>query len=156
MRISNKLVLGVLAAALLLGATPAFAQLLGTWEGTGLGNCYPYPGVAIYPWSIWKGEVYQSPDEDIILFEGEWYDELGNKGIFKGKILPFATPGKRYFKGKWFWYDPAGVSAEPVYGGDFEMTFYLAATDPPYCKGEWKTHWPSMTAVGTMKGKKVD
>ncbi|MBN2379646.1 hypothetical protein JXM67_07590 [candidate division WOR-3 bacterium] len=156
MRINRKLVLGVLAAALLLGATPAFAQLLGTWEGTGTGNCYPHSGMVIYPWSVWKGEVYVSEDEDITIFEGEWYDELGNHGTFKGKVLPIGTPNERFCRGKWTWYDPTVNTVEPVYGGDFEMTFYLAETDPPYCKGIWKTHWLSTSARGAMKGKKVD
>ncbi|MBN2379643.1 hypothetical protein JXM67_07575 [candidate division WOR-3 bacterium] len=153
MRISKKLVLGIIAAVLLLGATPAFAQLLGTWQGTGRGNCYPHPGVVIYPWSAWNGEVYISPDQDAPVFEGEWYDELGNHGTFKGNVLPLGTPDQRFCRGIWTWYDPTGTSDKPVYGGDFEMTFYL---EEGACRGTWTTIWISSSERGTMRGRKVD
>ncbi|MBN2378427.1 hypothetical protein JXM67_01310 [candidate division WOR-3 bacterium] len=148
----KKIILTVLAAAVILGAAPAFAQLYGTWKGDGRGNCYPHPGVVIYPWQDWKGEVFVSPDEDIILFTGDWYDALGNHGIFKGRVEFSPIPELAIAKGSWFWFDPTGT-AEPVYGGDFKMNFWFTMNR---CDGHWTTIWPSTSAEGTMKGKKVE
>lgn len=149
----SKIVLVALAVIFLAGATPAFAQLLGTWEGTGRGNCYPHPGVVIYPWSVWEGEVYISPDQEAPIFEGEWYDEPGNCGTFKGNVLPTGTEDQRVCFGEWTWYDPTSDSSEPVYGGDFRMTFYL---EEGSCSGTWTTIWISSSDRGTMRGRKVD
>lgn len=150
----RKTFLAALAVVLLLGAVPASAQLLGTWEGTGTGNCFPHSGVVIYPWSVWKGEVYISPDQDAPIFEGEWYDELGNCGTFKGNVL-LISPSKdqRICLGEWTWFDPSSDSNQPVYGGDFRMTFYLKEA---CCDGTWTTIWISSSARGTMEGTKTD
>jgi hypothetical protein len=156
MRNLKKTMLVIAATCILLGATPAFAQLLGAWEGDGLGSCVPHPGMTIYPWSVWTGEVFESPDEDIVLFEGKWEDELGYHGIFKGRMLPFGTPTQSFFRGQWFWYDPTINTTEPVFGGKFNMTFTITETDPPTCNGTWTTIWPSPGIVGTMEGYKVD
>lgn len=137
-----------------LGASPLAAQLYGTWAGTGTGNAYPHPGVVIYPWSVWEGEVYISPDQDAPIFEGKWYDELGNYGIFKGNVLPISpSSDQEICLGEWFWYDPAGTSDEPVYGGDFKMTFWL---EEGSCNGSWTTIWISSSDKGTMRGRKID
>jgi len=145
---TKKTILIALAVILLLGATPAFAQLAGTWVGKGAGSCCPYPGTTIYPWQEWKGEIPDSQDA----FKGKWCDEQGNKGIFKGEI-DWISITEAVCKGSWYWYDPAGISAKPVYGGDFKMTFYVFGGD---CKGKWTSIWPSPSAVGTMKGYKVE
>lgn len=139
----------VLAVVLLLAATPAFAQLAGTWAGEGTGSCCPRPGTVIYPWQTWKGFI---PDEENV-FTGEWYDADGNRGIFKGEIEFSPIPEIAYARGAWYWYDPLGPANRPIYGGDFKMTFYFLEDE---CKGEWTTIWPSPSARGTMKGKKVD
>jgi hypothetical protein len=144
----RKILLIALAATLILGATPALAGLYGVWEGKGAGNCCPQPGITIYPWQQWKGSVYDSPDEDVILFTGNWNDGAGNTGIFKGKVQYSPIPELATAKGSWYWYDPSG-SADPLYGGDFKMNFwYLDAR----CDGNWTTIWPSTGVVGTMKG----
>ncbi|MBN2379653.1 hypothetical protein JXM67_07625 [candidate division WOR-3 bacterium] len=143
----RKTILAVVALLLLIAATPVSAQIAGTWEGKGLGSCYPHPGTIIYPWQKWTGEIPNSQD----VFKGDWWDQLGNKGIFKGEI-DWVSITVAICKGSWYWYDPAGVSAKPVYGGDFKMTFYVFAGD---CNGEWYTDWPSPGVVGTMKGYKV-
>jgi len=153
MRNNKKLILTVLAATLLLGATPAFAQLIGTWTGEGKGNCHPYPGVVIYPWQQWKGEVFESPDEDVLLFVGEWFDANGSHGTFTGKILPIGTQELAICKGVWTWFDPSGDTNQPVYGGDFLMNFYRKEG---YCKGTWSSIWLSSSQKGTMEGKKVE
>jgi hypothetical protein len=148
MRNIKKTILVVLTATLLLGATPAFAQLAGTWVGTGTGNAYPRSGVVIYPWQDWKGEIPNSED----VFTGEWYDSLGNYGIFKGKA-EWIDDETAIAKGAWYWYDPLGPSNQPKYGGDFEMTFYVG---DEICDGIWTTIWPSTGAQGTMEGWKVE
>jgi hypothetical protein len=143
-----KKILAITALALLLVSTSLSAGLYGVWEGKGSGNCYPHPGVVIYPWQQWKGSVYDSPDGDAILFTGEWYDANGNTGIFKGKVEYSPIPELAIANGAWYWYDPTGIS-DPVYGGDFKMNFrYLDGK----CEGNWKTIWPSTSAVGSMKG----
>lgn len=144
----SKIVAMAAVLVLALGATSAFAQLAGIWEGTGTGNAYPHPGVVIYPWQNWKGEIPNSQD----VFTGEWYDANGNHGIFKGEVEFSPIPEIAYAKGAWYWYDPLGPSTQPVYGGDFEMTFYYL---DGRCNGIWNTIWPSTSAQGTMKGWKV-
>ncbi|NLI98708.1 hypothetical protein GX441_08640 [bacterium] len=143
----------VVAALCLIASTPLAADLWGTWAGSGKGNCYPHPGVVIYPWQNWKGEVYKTEDQDAPIFEGEWYDELGNYGTFKGNIYFPPIEEEAIAEGEWTWYDPDGTSAEPVVGGKFKMTFMFIED---YCKGSWKTIWPSTSAVGTMEGKDQD
>jgi hypothetical protein len=154
MRIYKKLILTALVVVVLLGATPLAAQLYGTWAGTGEGCCYPGPGVVIYPWQTWKGEVYISSYQDVPIFEGEWWDADGNHGTFKGKPIP-SIPEIAVFRGEWTWFDPTGTSARPRYGGDFEMIFYFMSSHP-YCEGTWTSIWPSPGLPGTMKGEKVD
>ncbi len=144
---TKKIIVAILAVVILLAATPAFGQIAGTWAGVGKGSCCPYPGTVIYPWQEWKGFIPDSED----VFYGKWCDVDGNHGEFKGKLVPSPIPEERRFQGEWTWYDPASIV--PVVGGKFEMTFYIYSKE---CKGVWKTHWPSTSAVGTMKGKKVD
>jgi len=149
MRIFKKIILSALAAVLLLGASPAFAQLAGVWVGEGTGSCSPRPGVVICPWQNWKGEIPNSQDR----FTGEWYDEAGNCGIFKAEVEFSPIPEIAYAEGAWYWFDPTGPAHRPVYGGDFKMTFYFCEGK---CEGVWTTIWPSVTPQGTMKGKKVE
>jgi hypothetical protein len=149
MRNLKKILPALVAACVLLGATPALAQVAGVWQGEGSGNAYPHPGTVIYPWQNWKGEIPNTQDE----FTGVWYDGLGNHGIFKGEVEFSPIPEIALAKGAWYWYDPLGPSSQPVYGGKFEMTFYFLAD---YCKGTWTTIWPSTSAQGTMKGERVE
>ena len=138
----------IITLVLVIGATSAFAQLAGVWEGTGTGNAYPYPGVVIYPWQTWKGEIPLTQD----VFTGEWYDDLGNHGIFKGVVEFSSIPEIAYAKGAWYWYDPTGPANQPVYGGKFEMTFWFLEER---CEGTWNSIWPSPGPPGTMTGWKV-
>jgi hypothetical protein len=147
MRSHRKILVAVAALLILSALTPAFAQLAGTWEGEGKGCCYPRNSVIIYPWQSWKGQIPNTED----VFIGEWYDVNGEHGIFKSEVT-WVSLTTAVAKGSWYWYDPLGPSAQPVYGGDFKMTFYVYDQD---CGGEWWTHWPSPSAVGTMKGYKV-
>jgi hypothetical protein len=144
---SKKLLLTALAVVLLLGAAPLAAQIAGTWEGTGRGSCYPYPSTVIYPWQEWKGEIPNSEDA----FSGEWWDANDNHGTFEGEILWISTD-VAICNGEWTWYDPTG-SDDPVYGGDFEMKFYVYERE---CTGTWTTIWPSPSEQGTMRGWKVE
>jgi len=144
---SKKLILAVLAVILLLGATPAFAQLAGTWEGIGRGEAYPPCHLPIYPWQKWIGEIPLTQD----VFTGEWWDADCNHGIFKGEI-EWTSITVAISKGKWYWYDPTGTDPQPVYGGDFEMKFYVYEEE---CAGIWTSIWPSPSDPGTMRGWKV-
>ena len=70
---SKKLMLTALAVILLLGATPLFAQPVGTWEGTGEGWCpfpVPYPSEYMKPWQTWKGRLEPDPDQVGYIFFG--------------------------------------------------------------------------------------
>jgi len=142
---TKKTILTALAVILLLAATPAFAQLAGTWAGVGAGSAHP-PGTVIYPWQEWKGFIPDSEDA----FYGEWCDADGNHGKFKGKLVPSPIPEERHFKGYWTWDDPSSVSKK---AGDFHMVFYFLED---YCKGTWTSIWPSPGFPGIMKGEKVD
>ena len=144
---SKKILLTGLAVILLLGATPLAAQIAGTWEGTGTSCCCPHPGTIIYPWQKWVGEIPNSED----VFTGEWKDSLDNRGTFKGEILWISTT-VAIARGSWYWFDPTGPSHEPVYGGDFEMKFYVYERE---CTGTWTSIWPSPCEQGTMRGRKV-
>ncbi|TET23358.1 MAG: hypothetical protein E3J71_03070 [Candidatus Stahlbacteria bacterium] len=144
---SKKLILAVLAVILLLGATPAFAQLAGNWEGTGTGYCYPRNNFVIYPWQEWEGEIPLTQD----VFTGEWRDSNLSHGTFEGEILWISTD-VAVCNGEWTWYDPTG-SDDPVYGGDFEMKFYVYERE---CTGTWTSIWPSPGLPGTMRGRKID
>lgn len=139
----------LVALILAIGATSAFAQLSGTWKGTGTGFCYPRNSVVIYPWHEWKGEIPNSQD----VFEGEWWDHLGNHGTFKGEVEFSPIPEIATAKGSWYWYDPLGPASRPKYGGDFEMTFWFLEGK---CEGTWTTIWPSPGAIGTMEGERVE
>lgn len=143
---NRKRILVVLAIILFGVASPAFAQLAGTWVGEGTGNCYPRPGTVIYPWQEWKGEIPNSMD----VFFGEWYDSDGNHGSFEGKPVP-SIPEVAVFEGFWTWETPQGVFR----GGDFKMTFYFMSSRP-YCEGTWTSIWPSPGLPGRMKGEKVN
>ncbi|TET23355.1 MAG: hypothetical protein E3J71_03055 [Candidatus Stahlbacteria bacterium] len=146
---SKKILIAALAVIFLAGATPIAAQIAGTWEGTGRGCCYPRLSTVIYPWQEWKGEIPNSQD----VFTGEWWDADGNHGTFKGAVEFSVIPELAYAEGEWTWYDPTGPSHEPLYGGDFEMTFYILEGR---CEGTWTSIWPSPSDHGTMRGRKID
>jgi hypothetical protein len=146
----RKIIHVAFVALFLLSATPAFAQLYGTWAGSGDGYCFPPDTKIIYPWQNWKGTIPDPSSGAKFKFTGEWYDELGNSGRFVGSPVP-SIPEVTAFRGTWYWYDPSGAS-DPVYGGDFEMIFYFMKG---YCKGTWTTIWPTPYKVGTMKGERV-
>lgn len=145
--LKSKALMLALAITVLAGAGPLVAQLPGTWAGEGTGYCYPEPGVAIYPWQNWKGEIPFTQD----VFKGEWTDADGNQGTFEGKPVP-SIPEIAVFEGFWTWESPDGISR----GGEFEMTFYFMSSEPPYCEGTWTSIWPSPGLPGTMKGWKVE
>ena len=149
----RKSLFAAITVILLVGAVPAFAQLYGTWAGNGKGCCCPHPGVVIYPWQNWEGEVYISSDQDAPIFEGKWWDEDGSYGYFKGNIYFPPIEEQAIAEGEWTWYDPDGTSAEPVIGGKFKMTFAFLEG---YCKGTWDTKWISFCQRGTMEGKKIE
>ena len=154
MRNLQKTILGAVALVLLLSAVPVSADLIGTWAGTGTGNCHPRNSVVIYPWSVWEGQVFVSEEEDATIFVGEWEDELGNHGTFRGRVLPISTaPDERICRGRWTWYDPDGVSVEPVVGGQFRMVFH---PEEAVCEGIWTSIWPSSSAQGTMEGEQIE
>jgi hypothetical protein len=140
----------IIAGIMLVAAAPALAQVAGVWAGEGKGNCFPHPGTEIHPWQNWKGVIPNSMD----IFKGKWHDADGNYGIFKGKPVP-SIPEIAVFRGSWYWYDPLGSSDKPVYGGDFEMIFHFMDSERYWCEGTWMTIWPSISAQGTMKGRKI-
>jgi hypothetical protein len=152
---TKKIAIIAVAVVMLAAALPVQADLYGKWAGTGKGYCFPnnsYSSI-IYPWNVWEGEVYISPEQEAPIFEGVWVDELGNHGIFKGNVHFPPIEEIAVAEGAWYWFDPTGPANVPVYGGDFEMTFHFLED---YCKGIWTTHWPSPSEVGTMEGKYQD
>lgn len=148
MRINKKIILGVVAV-LLLGTTPAFADLEGVWAGEGEGYCYAPDGSIIYPWQTWMGEVSEGT------FEGDWEDSDDNYGGFTGGIIFFyvsVEPGSHtmaHCEGEWTWIGPD--SAEPVEMGSFEMEFDL---DDETCDGSWST--PEGATPGYMWGERIE
>jgi len=141
----RKLLWVAIAATLIIGATPALAQLAGTWAGVGKGEAYPPSGEILYPWQHWKGFI---PDDEGS-FSGKWYDGNGNHGRFEGKPAPSSTPEIKSFKGYWTWETEAGI----IKAGEFVMDFYYLEG---YCKGKWTSIWPSPGLPGVMKGEKVE
>ena len=139
----RRLVLLLLVAVPLicLAAGPIYS-IAGNWEGEGKGNAHP-PGTTIYPWQHWAGKV----TNDCQTFYGEWKDEKGNHGKFKGKIDPAGLP--YVAKGYWTWDHPSAVS---IKAGDFKMYFDVWGMK---CKGEWTCIYPSTSTPGIMWGKKV-
>lgn len=146
---NQKKLFAVLAVVLIAAVSPALAQLNGTWAGEGEGVCSPPPDFTsdfpIYAWHNWKGVV-----EEEAVFYGEWYDDCGNEGTFKGEIV-FLTPEDAYCEGAWYMWDCRFDPPRRIYMGKFSMKFKLEET---ICYGEWET-WYSNEG-GTMKGEKVD
>ena len=87
MSLTTKLLLILGGIVLVLGAIPIMSDadeiplISGTWAGKGEGNCHP-PGTTLYPWQHWKGTI----PNDCKTFAGEWKDEKGHYGKFKGEI----------------------------------------------------------------------
>jgi hypothetical protein len=147
----KKIVLGGLAVILLAGATPAFAQVAGTWAGTGEGACSPPPTIVtadfpIYAWQQWIGEIPDSEDK----FYGTWEDETGNYGRFKGMIT-FGTPTEVACQGSWTWFNTKVDPPREYYMGTFWMRFHKEKLT---CFGEWSTYFGN--EGGTMEGGMVD
>lgn len=145
----KKLILGALTLVLLLGATPAVAQLAGTWEGTGTGSCpnpFPTPPESICPWQTWRGEV----SEDDQTFSGTWRDYPGSHGTFRGEAT-LSTPEEVVFVGTWtaIYDDPSGLSVI-LNMGTFTMHFRYTSRE---CEGRWWTY--DNEHDGTMRGRKV-
>jgi hypothetical protein len=145
----RKFLLAVLAITILAGATPLLAQLNGTWAGEGEGVCSPPPGIPslfpIYAWQNWQGIV-----EDDAVFYGDWYDNRGNNGTFKGEIISLTSEGA-YCEGKWYWFDERYDPPRIYYMGPFSMEFVL---EEAICYGEWRTYYSN--EEGIMKGEKVE
>ena len=144
---SKKLLIAALAVILLIGATPLFADLEGTWEGNGEGSCETPTGIIIYPWETWNGDVLNGA------FDGNWEDPDGNHGTFHGGITSFFTtvPPSYTFagcEGTWTWIDPSGL--EPIELGSFWMTFNV---DLDICWGEWLPY--TNAQGGTMWGWRI-
>jgi hypothetical protein len=151
----RKSILIALAVVLLMGATPALAELNGDWAGTGRGACSPPVGpddFPIYAWQSWKGVIEDSEDEDIKVFYGKWEDKTGNYGNFKGKII-WMSQTNAYCEGKWTWYDTSVLPHKEIVMGKFSMKFTHFPVETPYCSGEWVSEYSN--EGGTMKGKMI-
>lgn len=143
----RKILFSLIAAAVLLAAAPALAQLAGSWEGVGEGEAYPPTGDVdvIYPWQNWEGEI--PTDEET--FSGSWWDADGSHGTFYGVQGPSISPVIAVFSGTWTWENVDEV----IKGGEFTMYFYLLYDT---CSGTWTSVWPSPGTPGTMKGEKTN
>lgn len=146
----RKIILAVIAVAM-IAATPIMAQSLpGTWKGTGEGICpppFPTPlPVMMNPWQNWKGEIPATGTS----FKGSWYDGPGYKGNFSGLIL-LSTPTFAVCNGQWTVINPYTNPPQEIVMGNFTMRFYYADLT---CKGEWYTS--SAVYRGTMEGAQVD
>jgi hypothetical protein len=149
MRNYKKLILSVVSAALLLGATPLLAELEGNWAGDGEGFFVYPPGAivqdTVYAWQSWQGTVEDGT------FWGTWYDAEGHAGNFKGSIILMSLTSA-YCEGTWTWVD---TSADPPIvkaRGPFNMTFYYQDDDET-CSGNWAYN---NIYDGTMQGSRVD
>lgn len=145
----RRIILATMAVAFLIAATPAMAQLGGTWAGEGEGACSPPVGTIdfpIYAWQTWKGDIPDSEDE----FYGEWYDEDGNYGNFKARMT-FSTPEEVACFGKWTWFDTSVRPPREYLMGTFWMRFHKEALT---CFGEWESEYSGES--GTMTGEKVN
>jgi hypothetical protein len=155
MRSFTKLVLITLAVVLLLGASPVFAQPVGTWDGTGEGWCpfpVPYPSEYMKPWQIWKGRLEPDPNQVGYVFFGDWYDASGERGSFKGRAI-LETPTEIYVEGDWYWIDDRFDPPQYHLMGPFSMKF---RRDGRSCKGKWQAHLPFGIYSGTMEGSWVE
>ncbi len=128
----KKLLLAMLAVVMLLGATPLFAELEGTWAGEGRGFfIYPagIPSDTVYVFQRWEGVVRNGE------FRGEWSDADGHSGKFRGRIILMSLT-EAYCEGEWLWID---TSVDPPViraRGPFNMTFYYRDEDET-CSGNW-------------------
>ena len=151
----KKILLAAIIAASLIGAVPALAQPVGTWDGTGEGWCpfpVPYPSEYMKPWQEWKGRFEPNPDEIGYVFYGDWFDGDHNHGTFKGKAI-LSTPTEIGCRGDWFWLDERFDPPVVHHMGTFTMTFRI---DGRSCRGEWiTTHTPAIYH-GTMRGRWVE
>ncbi|GEM_PF-609789 len=153
----KKIVLSLLAIGLLLGATPALANLNGPWKGDGKGVCSPPPGVPnefpIYAWQSWEGKIEDiGPDEFGKVFFGNWKDKTGNYGSFKGKII-WMTQTQAYCEGEWTWVYETLEFIKVYEMGRFTMTFEHFPVETPYCYGSWSSKYGNED--GAMKGHMV-
>lgn len=143
MRNHKKTMLAAMAAVVLLGATPAFAQLNGYWEGEGYGECKnPVTGDVMFPWQYWGGTITNFTD-----FEGSWKDIEGNRGHFYGCLFSSSQWGAEFY-GEWYLSDEENGIDELM--GDFVMDFVYSNWT---CKGEWQCY--STNEHGWMRGKKI-
>jgi hypothetical protein len=132
-----------MAVIFLVGATPALAELDGTWAGEGEGWCCAPDGSIIYAWQTWIGEVAKGA------FKGHWEDSDGNGGTFEGGII-YLNEYTAYCKGKWTWISPDG--ATPIVMGPFDMLLHYLDEDET-CGGTWTT--PDAAVLGTMWGERI-
>lgn len=148
-----------LAAFLLAGATTAFAEYEGNFEGTGDGYCYPYEGLIIYPFQTWEGELTCGEADGEWLFEGTWQDEEGNHGTLKNCKLkyidyPYAPYLWSYQAGRWYWLETVNGVEIPRFGGFFSMNIYVSNEECP-TEGVWgTTSWPPI-AIRHHQGHRV-
>ena len=125
---SKRILVFALTAVVLISAVAISGQLYSRWYGKGDGTTYPpvptpYP-VIIHPWHEWLGDIIGEE------FRGAWlYDELGEYGEFKGKVVP-VTPTLYLCKGTWTWLGPV----DHIKMGPFEIYFNFATKT---CEGKW-------------------
>ncbi len=154
MRVSKKIILSVLAIAILLVASPALAAVDSRWEGEGKGVCYPpFPTPDIHPiyaWQDWNGEIKESLDQaNLKIFSGDWRDKKGNHGTFKGKV-EYISITEAYCKGTWTWVYETPAAIRVYKMGNFIMKFHMSTGK---CSGEWYIEDEiSAEPRGVMKG----
>lgn len=152
----RKVIIAALAAMLVIGVTPAFAQPEGTWDGTGNGWCpYPIftsPGDTMFPWQEWKGRFEPDPNGTGYIFYGNWHDQKHNQGTFSGSAI-LGTPTEIGCNGDWYWLDERVDPAVSRYMGTFTMTL---RRDGSYCHGTWITTVLPAVYRGTMEGAWVE
>lgn len=146
----RKIISTALAAVFILSAAPLAAQIAGSWEGTGTGNCpnpTSNPVETMRPWNTWSGEI---PDDEAT-FSGEWHDPAGVHGTFIGEAM-IGTPDEVVFVGTWNAIDDL-VDPPVIYEmGTFTMHFKYASRE---CDGKWWTSDSDMPR-GTMRGHRAD
>lgn len=146
----RKILTATIVLALLALAVPLDASLAGDWKGGGEGVCTgpisPPPDFPIYAWQNWEGKIPDTEDK----FYGEWNDETGNYGNFKGSMT-FSTPEEVACVGSWTWFDTSVDPPHEYVMGRFLMKFNKEELS---CYGDWSTSYSD--EGGKMWGGMVD
>jgi hypothetical protein len=134
---TRKIILIALVSIMLAGATPALAQLAGTWTGSGTGTCTPpsppFPAAVLQPWFNWIGTIPAT----LTSFTGTWTDGPHN-GTFYSTSITIISSDIAIVNGRWTWYITPTTKVDI---GNFQITFYCSNR---VCNGSWASPYPTV------------